>query len=119
MVSYFNLSFGAGLTADGANHLTAVHLNHVVINAQNAFMPRAHVNIIINSRIYLLQVHNVVPERKRALEFMYNSTYETTNSSRVGLESKGKTSTIAKQQVPLFSFFQLLLLKNLKMSGDF
>lgn len=63
--TYLDLSFGAGLTADRSDHLTAVHLDHKIINTQNAFMPRTDVYIVVDSRLYMLQVHNVIPSKKK------------------------------------------------------
>lgn len=61
--SYLDLSFRAGLTADRADHFTPVHLDHIIINAQHALVPGAHINVVIHTRLHVLQVHYVVPER--------------------------------------------------------
>lgn len=57
-----DFSFGAGLTADRADHLTAVHLDHVIIDTQHALVPGADVDVIINTRLHMLKVHDLIPD---------------------------------------------------------
>lgn len=61
-VPYLDLSFGAGLTADRADHVTAVHLDHFLIQTEYALVPGANVDVIINTRLHMLEVHNLVPD---------------------------------------------------------
>lgn len=45
--SYLDLSFGAGLAADRADHVAAVQPQLVVVDAQDALVPGAHVDVVI------------------------------------------------------------------------
>lgn len=61
-VPYLDLSFGAGLTADRADHVTAVHMHQFVIQTEKTLMPGANVDVVINTRLHLLEVLNLVPD---------------------------------------------------------
>ncbi|KAG7239192.1 hypothetical protein INR49_029943 [Caranx melampygus] len=54
-----------GLAADRAHHVTAVHPQLVVIDAQDAFMPGAHIYIVIATITHTLEIHDVIPGRER------------------------------------------------------
>ena len=62
LVPHLDLSFGAGLTADRADHVTAVHLHHFIIQAEHALMPGADVDVVVNTGLHVLEVHNLVPD---------------------------------------------------------
>lgn len=67
--SYLDLSFGAGLAAHRAHHLAAVQPQLVVIDAQDALVPGAHVDVIVATLariIHTLEVHDVIPGRTKA-----------------------------------------------------
>lgn len=59
---YLDLPFGAGLAADGADHVAAVHPNHLFIQTEQALVPGADVDVVINARLHVLEVHYLVPE---------------------------------------------------------
>lgn len=65
---YLDLSFRAGLAADRADHVAAVHLDHVLIQAEHALVPGADVDVVKNARLHVLEVHNLVPEWTESLE---------------------------------------------------
>lgn len=67
--SYLDLSFGAGLAADRADHVAAVQPQLVVVDAQDALVPGAHIDVVIATlaRIcHTLQIHDVIPGRDEA-----------------------------------------------------
>lgn len=57
-----DFSFGAGLTADRADHVAGVHLDHFIINAEQALVPGADVDVVINPRLHALEVHYLIPD---------------------------------------------------------
>ena len=61
-VPHLDLSFGAGLAADRADHVAAVHLNQLFIQAQNALVPGSDVDVVKNTGLHMLEVHNLIPE---------------------------------------------------------
>lgn len=60
--SHLDLSFGAGLAADRADHVAAVHLNQLFIQAQNALVPGSDVDVVENTGLDVLEVHDLIPE---------------------------------------------------------
>lgn len=62
-VPHLDLSFGAGLAADRADHVTAVNLHHFIIQTEYALMPGANVDVVVYTRLHVLEVHNLVPDR--------------------------------------------------------
>lgn len=60
MSPHLDLAFGAGLAADRADHVTAVHLNHVFIQSERALVPGADVDVVIDARRHVLEVHDLV-----------------------------------------------------------
>lgn len=60
-VLYLDLSFGAGLAADRADHVTAVHSHHVIIQTEHSFVPGTNVDIVVNTRLHALEVHDLIP----------------------------------------------------------
>lgn len=65
--SYLDLSFGAGLAADRADHVATVQPQLVVVDAQDALVPGAHVDVVIATLARIgdaLQIHDVIPGRE-------------------------------------------------------
>lgn len=65
---YLDLSFRARLAADRADHVAAVHLDHVLVQAEHALVPGADVDVVKNAWLHMLEVHNLIPERTESLE---------------------------------------------------
>lgn len=62
VVLYLDLSFGAGLAADRPDHVATVHLHHVVVKTEYSFMPWANVDVVINTVLHTLEVHDLIPD---------------------------------------------------------
>lgn len=62
VVPDLDLSFGAGLAADRADHVTAVHLNHLFIQTKHTLVPGANVDVVVDPRRHVLEVHDLVPK---------------------------------------------------------
>lgn len=58
--AHLDLTLGAGLTAHGANHLSAVHQDLVVVDIEDSLMPGAHIDVVVLPGFHILQVHDVV-----------------------------------------------------------
>ena len=57
-----DLSLGAGFTADRADHVAVVHLDHVIIETEYTLVPGASVDVVINAGLHALEVHNLIPD---------------------------------------------------------
>ncbi len=64
--THLDLSLRTRFAADGSDHFSAVRHEFIITDAQETFMPRPHINVIMVAQLlHILKIHNIIPREKK------------------------------------------------------